>query len=329
MRNDNIILASAAVGIGALCYYASKLTTVNVRETKRIALVGVVCIDIIFDVETYPKEDSKSRTYIVERKRGGNASTNAVVMGLLGSSGVTFIGPLGTDNTIGDIISEFTEANVDYTFSPRRNAPQSTSYVLRSQATGSRTIVHHPSCTPFIADDWTPHPQHLDWAHFEGRNSEEFVKLFPRLAAAGVFISVEVEKIRRDGDIEFFLSRPGVKLAFVSKDYVRERGFEDAEGFLDKFLPSAAEPDVIVVIPWGETGAYGRKRGNQTLFSPSCPPEKVVDTLGAGDTFNGAFLHAMRSGKQLQDCLDFGNKVAGFKVGHLGTTCVKQLRNCL
>ncbi len=92
---------------------------------------------------------------------------------------------------------------------------------------------------------------------------------------------------------------------------------------LDVFLPNEAEarhlsgrPTVEEALDWlaervplavvklGADGALARRRG-ETVRRPAYAVE-VVDTTGAGDSFNGGFLHAYLAGRGLAECLDLG-----------------------
>jgi len=94
--------------------------------------------------------------------------------------------------------------------------------------------------------------------------------------------------------------------------------------YLDVFLPNEAEakllsrqPDVesalaaiavrvsTVVAKLGPEGAMARRRG-LVVRQPGFMVD-VVDTTGAGDSFNGGFLHGYLAGMDLADCLDLGN----------------------
>jgi len=57
--------------------------------------------------------------------------------------------------------------------------------------------------------------------------------------------------------------------------------------------------------------------GSQTILVPAGQVE-VVDTTGAGDTFNGAFALALVEGKSIAEALHFGNKAASLSVTGFG-----------
>ncbi len=53
-------------------------------------------------------------------------------------------------------------------------------------------------------------------------------------------------------------------------------------------------------------------------MSAAYSPPLIVDTLGAGDTFNAGIIHSLSIGKNLQESLNFACKIAGSKCGMLG-----------
>lgn len=54
------------------------------------------------------------------------------------------------------------------------------------------------------------------------------------------------------------------------------------------------------------------------MSSKAFPPDSLVDTVGAGDTFNAATILALSEGKTLHEAIVFGCKVAGAKCGMMG-----------
>ena len=73
-----------------------------------------------------------------------------------------------------------------------------------------------------------------------------------------------------------------------------------------------------VICPWGEDGAMAMTSEGQKSTSPAFPPERVIDTLGAGDTFNAATILALSDGQGIQDAITYGCRVAGAKCGMKG-----------
>lgn len=48
------------------------------------------------------------------------------------------------------------------------------------------------------------------------------------------------------------------------------------------------------------------------------PPGGLVDTLGAGDTFNAGVIHKLMGGATVGEAIRFGCKLAGVKCGQEG-----------
>ena len=78
-------------------------------------------------------------------------------------------------------------------------------------------------------------------------------------------------------------------LVMVSRAFCECMGYSEAE-FLKIMVNEHTKDGAIVVCSLGATGAIAR-RGNDCYSSPAFPPEVVVDTVGAGDTFNAALIN--------------------------------------
>lgn len=74
--------------------------------------------------------------------------------------------------------------------------------------------------------------------------------------------------------------------------------------------------DAIVVVKRGPDGALAID-ADGALVSAAAPPVKVVDTIGAGDVFNAAFLATLAEGLPLQECLQAGTAVASRAISTL------------
>ena len=65
-----------------------------------------------------------------------------------------------------------------------------------------------------------------------------------------------------------------------------------------------------VVVAWGEQGAACHSPDQGLMSADACPPPGgLVDTLGAGDTFNAAVIGCLASGLGLAESVKIGCKV--------------------
>lgn len=281
----------------------------------RVLGIGVATYDVINTVETYPPEDAKVR--IIEQRvaRGGNAANTLVVLSQLGHH-CAWGGVLAADAASQWIMAELRRCGVDTRYArieTRGAAP--TSYILLSRATGSRTIAHYRDLTEFSDGDFAgiPVPDY-DWIHFEGRNIEATLKTLEALDRARhrAVRSVEIEK-PRDGIEQLFNH---ARVLLFSRDYVHAVGWAEPAGFLEHMHRRLPRSQVFCT--WGECGAYGIGPEGQVLHRPARPPAAVVETVGAGDTFNAGVIHRLAGGGSLDNALAEGCRVAGIKCGRVG-----------
>uniref|UniRef100_A0A8B9V8F1 Ketohexokinase n=1 Tax=Anas zonorhyncha TaxID=75864 RepID=A0A8B9V8F1_9AVES len=216
---------------------------------KRILCVGLVCLDIISVVETYPAEDTDTRCLSQRWQRGGNASNSCTVLALLGAP-CAFMGSLAPGHAADFVLADLRRRGVDVrhaVLQPGGRMP--TSVVIASASRGTRTILHASGNLPDVT--------------------------------ARDFERVDLERFR-----------------WIHWEVRRDRGAGPHAG--------------------GGEGADAMGPGGELLHADACPPETLVDTLGAGDTFNAAVIFALSGGQSLQDALNFGCRIAGKKCGIQG-----------
>jgi len=94
----------------------------------------------------------------------------------------------------------------------------------------------------------------------------------------------------------------------------------------DYCIPSAAEELAkhakICVVKCGPMGAYLHTtlQGEEKIIEDKPFDAKVVDTTGAGDSFNAGFLYAYLNGKTLEECMTYGNASGSVSVTRMGGT---------
>ena len=279
----------------------------------RVMCVGTATLDIVNRVDRYPAEDSEVRALAQSQRMGGNAANTAVVLAQLGAQ-VFWVGNLAQSSEVVD--HEFARHGVDASLATRiAGAVMPTSYVLISEANGSRSIVHFRDLPEYRADDFLKLDlRGFDWVHFEGRATDQLASMLRRARGmCGLPVSLEVEKPRQR--IEDLFDQ--VDLLLFSHDYAQARGFADAAALL-RSLPRG----ILATCTWGAEGAWAVDHNGRLLHVAAPQLETVVDTLGAGDVFNAAMVQALSSGRTVEQAVQEAVNLASSQCAREGLDLV-------
>ncbi len=271
------------------------------RRPARVLCVGIATLDVVNRVASYPVEDSEVRATTQSLRMGGNAANTAVVLSQLGAD-AHWVGNLPSEATIVD--EQFTRFGVDASRAIRMpNAVMPTSYITLSGANGSRTIVHYRDMPEYRAEDFRALDlPTFDWVHFEGRAVGELEAMLRHLRGMrGLQVSIEIEK-----------PRPGIEVLFTQADlllfsraYALARGFDDADSLLGS-LPDG----VVATCTWGASGAWAVDSAGRIWHEAVPAGIDVIDTIGAGDVFNGAMVQELSSGMPVPAALTAATRLA-------------------
>lgn len=278
----------------------------------QILLTGIATLDIINHVEAYPQEDDEIRALDQELRRGGNAANTASILQQLGhhcSLACTLADDLSGQFIHDDISGRGIHYDPAFIIA---NATSPTSYITLNRQTGSRTIVHYRNLEELSARQFQSIDLNFfDWLHFEGRNIDETEIMMKQACKHNAVISLEAEKPRPN--IERLFDHASVIM--FSRPFAESQGHSQAQSFL---LEQAQHyPKTLMTCTWGDQGAWAIQ--NQQLFhSPAIAPPLVLDTIGAGDTFNAGLIHSLLDQQPISQSLTLACTLAGQKCGQLG-----------
>jgi len=282
---------------------------------SRILAVGIATLDIINTVDHYPHEDEKLRVLSQHVRRGGNAANTACVLTQFGHE-VSLLCTLAQDASAEQVKKDLAQHGVSLEQCVEIAAATTpTSYIILNQQNGSRTVVHYRDLPELETKHFNAVQfERFDWFHFEGRNLSETEKMLRTLKRniTDQPVSIEIEKAR-DGIERLF---PYADVLFFSRHYAIKQGYHSADVFLH--ATRASIDSAILVCSWGEHGAYACDQHGNLFHSPAFVPAEVVDTIGAGDTFNAGFINAILDGQAIESALISACKLAGRKVGQNG-----------
>jgi ketohexokinase len=281
---------------------------------SHILLIGIATLDIVNTVDHYPVEDEELRATDQRVSPGGNAANSACVLAQLDHR-VDLAAVLAREPDGERLAALLRARGIGLEYCGWREGRTPCSYITVNARTGSRTIVHYRDLPELDADHLRVVPvERMDWVHLEARDGAVTGAMLRTLRGrlADQPVSLEVEKERPGLDGLFAL--PDVIL--FSRPFARGRGFESAQAFLGHM--GGRCPETVLACTWGEVGAWACDGDGTLHHAPAVPPPTVRETLGAGDTFNAGFIHALAGGGNVAEALAFAVALAGRKVGQAG-----------
>ena len=217
----------------------TKIGDNNNHHDAHIYFVGAICKDIILHVDEYPSEDEKIHTSNVESRRGGNSGNSLQVLCQLNTlKKIYFLGAFGgsvEDSLTQDLLEK--GICLDYSvFRPQ--VENSSSWIISTGV--SRTVINYNPVKDMTLDEFSICKSSLhssrNWFHFEGRNISETYLMITYLQSRAnypITISIEFEKGDR-ANIDSLI--PLADILFFSSSFVKKKGYETAQEFLNSDL---------------------------------------------------------------------------------------------
>ncbi|XP_029161072.1 ketohexokinase-like [Nylanderia fulva] len=279
----------------------------TVPQVTKILCVGRACLDIVHTCQQFPAEDSTQRSIDYRWQRGGNASNTCTVLSLLGQS-CEILTCLCADEHDNFIQNDLRKYKIDYSHCPIvKGFGCVVATIILSLSTGTRTIVYHNQNIPelTVKNFEQLNLAEYSWVHFEGRNIDEMLLMTQCIEnynkslrdsknCMPIMISMELENPKSGARLLDLLSH--ADLVFISKDFAKIQGFNNMKEVIHTIGQDTRFRGAIICA-WGEEGAIARTPCGVIVQSPAFPPYSVIDTLGAGDTFNAAVLYYLNKSK--------------------------------
>ena len=288
-----------------------------------ISILGIFVADLTFRTDRMP---IKGETFIGNSFKlgpGGKGSNQAVATRRAGAETI-FITKIGKD-TFGEMAMKLYAdegINAEYVWEIPDMATGAASIVVNEETSENLIIV-----VPGAADDMVPHD--LEAAEAGIAKSSFF------MASLEVPIPVMqrgLEVAKRNRIPTILNPAPAAILpdeVYGLSDYftpneteasmlagIPVENVDQAEAAAKIFLDRGVKTAVITL---GEIGVYVRNSEISQHVPAFDMGDKVLETTGAGDAFNGGFAHALAQGMSLIEAIRFGSATAAISVTRLGT----------
>jgi len=249
---------------------------------------------------------------------GGGAAIFGLTLAKLGKA-VAFKGVVGQDYYGQYVLDQFRQAGID-TSALKRSDLGATGLSIAINPERDRSFISYAGTNAelqldrFI--DMEPIPaRHVHLTGYRGsRNHESFVRIIRRLKAAGITVSLDVgwDDTGEWYDGVFDLMDV-IDVFFMNETealhYTRCSAIEDSIEQLRNWRKN-------VVVKRGAEGATAIIGG--TVTHQAGYSVHVVDTTGAGDSFNAGYVDGYLSGLSVEECLTYGNACGALSVQNYG-----------
>ena len=279
----------------------------------KIVGIGANVFDTLYNIPTYPTEDTKMRATASKTAGGGPVATGLVAASKLGED-TAYIGVLSDDNGGKFLKEDFIKYGVNTDFIEVKSGYRSFASVLWlcADSTSRTCVFDKGDLPPLVLDDAQKQAiKDAEILMVDGNEMDAAVEAAKIARENGVKVLYDcgglyegVERLLKYTDImipseEFSLGHTGCKTAE-----------EAAKKLYETYSPE------VVVITQGKKGGL-LYNGNDIINYPIYPA-KVVDSNGSGDVFHGAFAAAVAKGYDYLKCCHFSSAVSGLKCMGVG-----------
>ena len=278
----------------------------------KVVVVGGPCIDEYYRWDHYPKLGDKINSYFIKAVPGGIMANAAAVIGSLGND-CQILCNLGDDDYTELLLDTLHDGHVKTDCV--HVSKKARTLKLPIMMVGSERMIIVLVFEDEFPFDCTPECMKLLEAADCVYTNIVDLKRVKGYEALLSHLREKKIKIMMDAESSTFDSYESERLFFDAADVLSFNDFS-LEKFTGETGPAAEEAvarfigqsDKIVLMTQGAKGCIIRTR-NERVEIPAFPVD-VVDTTGAGDTFNGAFLHRLLRGDTLRDAGTFAAAAA-------------------
>ncbi|MFP3917518.1 ribokinase [Lysinibacillus telephonicus] len=272
-----------------------------------ITVIGSINMDIAIQTDIFPKQGETVLGNLFTTIPGGKGANQAVAVARLGSQ-VQMVGAVGKDSFGDELKSNLENENIVVD-----------SVVRTSNSTGIANILLHDQDNRIIV---------VPGANFDVTKDliDENMELIKKSSLIMLQLEIPVETIEYVLEIcqqfEIPVLLNPAPAANFKREWIEKVTFltpneteclvmfgADYETVLKQY------PNKIIVTLGGDGAAY---HNGSEIVRIAGYKTTAIDTTGAGDTFNGAFAHAITSGSSIDEAVYFANIAASLSVEKFG-----------
>lgn len=263
---------------------------------------------------------------------GGSAANSIACIASLGGAG-GFVGKVADDRLGAVFRREISEMGVDFTTAPLADGPGTGRCLINVTPDAQRSMTTFLGAAGFVSPDDIDARmiERAAITFFEGYLFEQpvaraaFVKACLVAKAAGKKAALTLSDSscvdrQHPAFVDFIGAHVDILLA---NEREAETLFET--GHIDGIIEKARELAPLTAVTRSEKGSILIPRKGEVVEIAAAPPEKLVDTTGAGDAYAAGLLFGLARGFDLKRAGDLGALAASEVISHFGARPLKNL----
>ena len=291
--------------------------------TKPISILGIFVADLPFRSDRMPRQGETLIGNAFKFGPGGKGSNQAVATRRAGAE-TRFITKIGQDDFGEMALKMYADEGIDSSYVWRiPEKATGAAAILVDDATGDNAIIVVPGAADALR------PEDMDAAE---QGIVESIAFLASLEVPIPTMQRGLEIAKQNGVTTILNPAPAAELpdaVYQLSDYFTPN---ETEAAMLTGMPVATEEQAevaairllqrgvqTVIITLGEKGAYVCNSEVRQSIPSFDMGDRVVETTGAGDAFNGGFVRALAEGQPLIEAVRFGSATAALSVTGYGT----------
>lgn len=280
-----------------------------------VAAIGSGNIDVILGVPALPSRGGKIVGKRLAEMVGGTVANSACAMGRLGLR-VASVSCVGNDYNGQAIYNDFQKFNVDCEFVCEIPGLMANLAVIFVDESGEKSLIYAPGGSREWDDLKAQHAiEQSQYLYTMPHDIEKFTKLAEYAHSVGTKVVVDIEPHIASTPERLNAILTLTDIAIFNYDgFVTGHGIEPDFSSLTQVQEHYQLEAVVVTLDEkGVIAVKGEERARRESYKIS-----VIDTTGAGDVFNGAFVYSLIHNYSLADALEFSSATAAINITALG-----------
>jgi len=294
-----------------------------VKKAFDVIVVGELNVDLILNqIESYPEIGKEKLADSMILTLGSSSAIFASNLSALGMR-VSFVGKIGNDIFGHFCKDQLNEKGVDTSMLIQSDDLKTGATIVLNFGEDRAMITHQGSMKHLGLNDINKEilstAGHL---HFSSYFLQPGFKntldgLFKMAKESGLSTSLDVQwDPEEQWNFDFKKILPYVDIFFPNETELLNLTAKDS---IDSALNTMADYGEFILVKKGREGSLLRY-DNKTIDARCFPNDKVVDAIGAGDSFNAGYIFKFVRGFSPEDCQIFGNLIGAISTTAAGGT---------